>query len=428
MAEKTAGPARKRILHRITSNYGWALVSDVGGKGFLFLVTIYLARNLGVEQYGFLSFAQSIAAYFWLGVDLGINMYGSREISKDKQNAADIINPLLTLRMISGLVVFAFYICVSLFLSKNPVQQMVFIGCAFYLATRSLNIDWVFRGFEKFEYIAIGNFATFSSMLLLMWLLVKDGSDVVMASYLWSFSYLVGGILMLRQMRTGVNTRFRPVFDLAIWKNQLKRSLEFTSSGLLLNLYLYMPILLLGLFATEYEVGLFSAPFKAVIAVTFFAGVLPLALYPIFAELHHTNVAKFKKMLSWLLAVSIAMGVAIGAVGSLFSREIMMSLYGEKYIDGIGILNVIIWYAALIPVRLVYRTVIATAGLELYYSVVAGTSVVVFASLFFGIWRILGLDIVTATCYALVLAEVVVLSVAAAIWQFKGARTLAASA
>ena len=84
----------KSIAQRVASNFGWLIVSQAVGKGIFFITNIYLARTLGVENFGLFTLAQTITFYLWLAVDLGTSMYGIREIAKNKEHAEDIINPL----------------------------------------------------------------------------------------------------------------------------------------------------------------------------------------------------------------------------------------------------------------------------------------------------------------------------------------------
>lgn len=414
----------KRLLARIGSNYGWSLVSDVGGKGFLFLVTIYLARRLGVEKFGLITYAQTLAAYFWLGVDLGINMYGAREIARDKPNAAAIINPLLTLRVAGGLAVFAVFVTVTVLIDNDPVHRMVYLASAFYLITRAVNIDWVMRGLERFEYMALGNFITFAMMLLLTVLLVKDESDVVTASYLWSFCYLLGGAAMLWSLKARVGVCWKPEFDFSVWRMHLRESLHFTAAGVLNNLYLYLPIIFVGLFSTKYEVGIFSAPFRVVNAVVFVLSILPLSLYPVFSEMYQTDRRRFDNLLYKFLAVSVVTGLIIGVGGTLLAREITLLFFGEQYLDGVWVLVIIMWFSALVPVRLAFRTVIAASGHQRYYTIVSAVGVGGFTAFFFAAWKLAGMGVLRATCVSLVLTEVLVLGMAAAVWYLKGAQSL----
>jgi O-antigen/teichoic acid export membrane protein len=96
----------KSVAERVVSNFAWSVLSESLGKGLFFIATLYLARTLGVENFGLFTLAQTFTFYFWGAVDLGTNMYGIRELAKNKDTAEDIINPLLTLRITVGLAVF----------------------------------------------------------------------------------------------------------------------------------------------------------------------------------------------------------------------------------------------------------------------------------------------------------------------------------
>jgi hypothetical protein len=70
---------------RVASNFLWSIVSEAIAKCVFFLTTIYLARNLGVSNFGLFTLAQTITLYFWLAVDMGTNMSERGGRSQDKE-------------------------------------------------------------------------------------------------------------------------------------------------------------------------------------------------------------------------------------------------------------------------------------------------------------------------------------------------------
>jgi hypothetical protein len=70
---------------RVASNFLWSIVSEAIAKGVFSLTTIYLARNLGVSNFGLFTLAQTITLYFWLAVDMGTNMSERGGRSQDKE-------------------------------------------------------------------------------------------------------------------------------------------------------------------------------------------------------------------------------------------------------------------------------------------------------------------------------------------------------
>lgn len=407
---------QKSLLHRVTSNFSWTIIGEIGGRGLFFLVTVYLARVLGVNNYGVFTFAQAIVYYFWLAVDLGVTMYGSREIARDKNNVNSIFNSLLTIRILSGLIVFTIFIALIYSFGTSPLQKLIFLGCAFFLISRSINTDWVFRGLEKFKYIAFGNLGTFLSMILLMLLIIKNEDDVITASFLWSLCYLLGGAVLLFILFKKVKLSFKPVFKIETLFSHLKESIHFTVSRGFLSLFQYLPLIFLGFFSTDYDVGLFSAPFRMITALTFVVSIFQMALFPIFADLYFSNREKFRKLHKLYMLISIIFGVMIGIIGTVFRKEIMLFIFGNEYINSAFSFGIIIWFVSLIFLRVVYGVVFAASGLQRFYSLAAIAGVLLVSIMFFILKLIFHVSDLTSASVSLVAAETGILLLLQVIW------------
>jgi len=407
----------KKLIKRIGTNFGWSILSEVGGKGFLYLATVYLARVLGTANFGLFTFAQTITSYCWLGVDLGVNMYGAREIAKNKMNAPAVINPLLTLRILSGIILFSIYSLSIYFLFQgDPVKRVIFAGFAFYLLTRSLNLDWVMRGFEKFNFIAFGNFATFFAILFFLFISVRQASDVTNAPFIWSFSYLLGDISLLIIYYKRMHLRYRPTFNLKIIWLHLKESIHFTVGNGLLFLYQYLPILFLGFLVSSHDVGIFSAPYNLVLSLTIVATLLAVALYPTLSELFYYRRPQFFRMSKYFKIISCGIGFFLGGGGVLISNWLIPLLYGPSYVGSIAIFRIIIWFAALMTIRVSFSIPIAVAGLQKYYALASLFGVIFFTMFFFILSYLLKINMLYAACYSLIITEIGVICILSIIW------------
>ncbi len=408
----------KKLFKRIGSNFGWSIISEVGGKGFLYLATVYLARVLGAANFGLFTFAQTITSYCWLGVDLGVNMYGAREIAKSKVNAPIVINPLLTLRIFSGITLFSVYsLSIYLLFQDDPLKRLIFAGFAFYLLTRSLNLDWVMRGFEKFNFIALGNFSTFLSILFFLFIFVRGESDVARASFIWSFSYLLGDIALLIIYYRIMNLRYQPTFNIKIIWLHLKESIHFTVGNGLLFLYQYLPIIFLGFLVSNHEVGIFSAPYNLVLSLAIVATLLAVALYPILSELFFQQRPQFYRMAKYFKLISCFIGLFLGGGGVLASKWLIPFLYGPSYAGSIAIFQIVIWFAALMTIRVGYSIPIAVAGLQKYYAWASLFGVIFYTMLFLSLIFVCKFDILYSACYGLIITEIGVIIILAIIWR-----------
>ncbi len=366
----------KTITKRLVSNFGWSIVSEAIGKGVFFITNIYLARTLGVENFGLFTLAQTITFYFWFAVDLGTNMYGIREIAKNKEHAEKIINPLLTLRITSGLVVFFIYVTSLFFFNMPMVNKLTFAGCGIYLLTYSFYTDWILKGFEKFKFIAFGSLVSSSIFLSGTLFLVKGNKDVATASFVWSLSFLLGSMTLFYLLHKKIHIKIRFYFDTRSWFFHLKESIYFMTSSSLFAISQFIPILLLSIFFTKYEVGLFSAVYRVNTTISNAVILIPTAFYPIFSELYMRDKIGFRKTHNQFKNFMIVIGFFVGIIGTFFAEHIVSFLLGNQYMGGINVFKMLCWLIALNFLRFVYGPTLLSIGLQKLHNIATLTSAV----------------------------------------------------
>ena len=121
------------------------------------LITIpYLSRTLGPSGIGSVSFAESIVSYFVLFANLGINIYGQREISyaQDDKARRSIVfyNVFITKLIISLAVLILYAICYF-----TVLHSVIYLILSVQIISVIFDITWFFQGIEEFDKIVIRN-------------------------------------------------------------------------------------------------------------------------------------------------------------------------------------------------------------------------------------------------------------------------------
>jgi PST family polysaccharide transporter len=165
------------IIKRAFNNIFWLFLSEACSRGLIFLGTIYLARVLGKAGFGLYSLALAVGVYFWIVVDMGVMVYGTREIARNKEKAAELYSLLNSLRFILAVTLFLIFCAVLYMVDMTPEKRLILIAGGFYVVGYSLSPDWVFRGLEKMQYIALGSIVTSFFFITGIYLLVKAPSD-----------------------------------------------------------------------------------------------------------------------------------------------------------------------------------------------------------------------------------------------------------
>ena len=79
---------------------------------------IYLARILGPESFGLLSYIFTLVFFLANFVDLGLSTYGMREVAKDKSRVSEYVSGIVSFRLVIAVIMFGFFIF-SGFLSSD---------------------------------------------------------------------------------------------------------------------------------------------------------------------------------------------------------------------------------------------------------------------------------------------------------------------
>lgn len=347
---------------RIASNFFWSLLGEGAAKGVIFITNVHLARVLGVSNFGVFSVAQIITLYLWVMVDIGIGMYGIREIARRKCEAESIANPLITLRMMSGIFFFSVYSGTLFIMDMQPETRLVFVFSGLYLLTNSFYPDWVLKGLEKFKFIAVGSFITSGVFLASILVLVDDQADTALAALLSSLSFLCGSVALILMLKRITGVRVRPVFSPSLWLHHIRESVYFTVSGGFFLLYIFMPVLLLQFFMSSYEVGLFSAPYRIILAACSAGYLIPTAFYPALSEYFVKDREAFFASHKRLKTIMISIGTPIGVIGTVWGSGLVMLLFGNQYEESVGIFRVIVWLVPLVYLRYGYGNAFSAAG------------------------------------------------------------------
>lgn len=396
------------IARRMFSNFSWTFVSEGLGKGVFFISNIYLARVLGVDSFGLFTLAMTITYYFWLAVDLGTNMYGIREIAKDKKNSEEIINTIMTIRVTSGIIIFFIYISVLMLLDIAEADRWVFSGAGLYLISYAFYTDWVFKGLEKFRFIAYGNIVSSLVYIIAVFRFIHEKEDVALAATVWAGSYLFGSGVLLYILLREQGIQLRPSFKLMVWWKHLRESLFFTFSGGLMMLYQYLPIVFLGVYFDRHAIGIFSAPYRIMLTVGSVGLLIAMSFYPVLTELYVKDRGKFHKTHRVFLLIMTAIGVPVGLMCSLFSEEIVNMLFGKDYFESIKVFIVLGWLVPLFLWRYCYGSVLFATGFHKIHFVATGSAVlsmVIMGPILISRYSVVG------CAWAMLISEIIMLAV-----------------
>ena len=178
----------------IAKNYLYNLVYQVLILVLPIITTPYISRTLGATNIGIYSYTYSILSYFLLFGALGVAMYGQREIAyiaEKKEERKKVFWEIVSFRAITML--FAICVYAIFFMVSNKYSIYYRIWCLELVAT-AVDISWFFQGIEEFKKTVIRNVLVRIISVALIFILVKNGQDLIKYITIYAIADLVGNL------------------------------------------------------------------------------------------------------------------------------------------------------------------------------------------------------------------------------------------
>ncbi len=156
-----------------------------------FIVTPYVSRVLTPDQLGEYSHANSLAYYFFLFSMLGVNSYGTREISKVKYDKSKLKSTFWQIYYIQFFLAIIAIILYLIFLYVLKLDGFLYYIQIIYLGSIFFDINWLAFGLERFRFITLRNVLIKLLSIILIFLLVKNPGDIWIYGLIMTVSVVV---------------------------------------------------------------------------------------------------------------------------------------------------------------------------------------------------------------------------------------------
>ena len=294
------------------------------------IISPFLTRTLGSNALGVYTYTYSIAYYFVMFAMLGISRHGQRIISQnrdDDKKLRKVFWSLFFTHIVVSLVSFAVYLGVSFVIGGDDL--VIYLIQALYVLSALFNITWLFYELENFKTVVIRNTVVKAVECLLIFLLIRQPSDLWKYTLISAGGILTGQAVMLPQAVAAV----KPVrFGWEDVRQHIKPLLVFSISVIAVSLYTVFDKTLLGLMTTKENVAFYEYSNKIITILVSLIGAVGTVMYPracaMAAKKDYENQKKFINYSFFLVSM-----IAVGAMFGLFAvaKDFAVFYYGAHF-------------------------------------------------------------------------------------------------
>ena len=371
-------------MSKVVKNYIYNLTFQFINLLIPLLTVPYLARVLGAEGIGSFSYYYSIAYLFSQFIILGMENYGNRCIAKclgQKDQLSLTFSELFYMEVGIGSIVMFAYSFFVLFISKDVTLSICLIPVLF---SSWFDVNWYLYGRENFKVISLRGIFVKIVTTALIFLLVKDRSDVVEYTLIMAGSIFLTQVIAWPLVLKEVN--FVKVKSINVLKH-IKPNLVLFIPVVAVSVYRTISKILLGSLTTVTEVGYFENAEKLVSAVLSIIVALGTVMLPRMTALfEEKNDAAISSLMSKTCVYTTFMS-AIFCFGVFsVSEDLVLWFLGEEFRNSIQILQLLCLTMPFICFANVIRTqILIPRSLDKPFviSCIAGAVVNLVANVFF---------------------------------------------
>jgi len=352
-------PAKRRIA----SNFAFLSLAELICRTTSVVVTLSLAKRLGVVGYGRIEFAFNVV--FWLVLLLrdSSDYIVTRELSRHPRLIRPLVDHVLAYKALLALVLFSGLSLVGSLTLTDRSAWTILSLYGLMLFTTAIGLDYVYRGTERMGLVAISLCVRTSIYAIGVLAWVGDDSRIVWVP-IWLTLGEVSGIALVWMSYLKSYRLPRPRIGLRFLSIIVQRGRTVCLIQLSQAMITSADLLMVGLLSDWSDVGRYGAPHRMVTALLTFGLILQQAAFPALARLWRQTACAGREALDSLVEVLVT-GLVPVAVGGTVLADPLVHLFLPKEYSGAGTLLALgIWRAPLFILAYLYQTTLIALNRE----------------------------------------------------------------
>ena len=331
------------------ANTSWLLGERALRIAVSLFVGIYVARYLGPERFGLLSYALSFVGIFVALATLGLDEVVVRELIKTPEQREKILGTSFLLKLVGTLLMWA-AILVAIPLTENDLQtNILIIIIAFGTVFQAFNvIDLNFQAKVKSKYVVHAQFVQLIISSIVKIILVVNEAPLIWFASVYSLDVIVLAMgLVFAYLYNGDNI-FSWKWSFETSKYLLYDSWPLILAGVVISVYMKIDQVMIKEMLGAKEVGLYAAAVKLSEAWYFIPMAIASSLFPaiINAKVYQKEV--YYQRLQKLYDLMVWIAIAIALPTTFLSTLVVEFLYGKEYLGSSSVLIIHIWTAVFV--------------------------------------------------------------------------------
>lgn len=337
--------AQRQALNQALTNSGWMMGDQVVRQVVGLLVGVWLARYLGPQRFGELSYAFAVVMIVSPLAMLALDEIAIRHLVHDPSGKEAVLGTSFLLMLAGGVV--AFGVAMTAILLARPedrlVHWLVGILAAGTIVQAFIAIEFWFESRMQWKFAVYAKTSAFLLLSVVKIGLILLGAPLLAFAWAGLAETVIGaaGLWIVYRLRGFSLGSWR--FSRATARSLLHDAWPLLFSTLLIMLYMRIDQVMLANMVGSAELGNYSVAVRIAEAWYFIPIVICSSVFPAVMRAQAESEALFYAQMQKLynLMVLLAYGVALPV--AIFAEDIIRLLFSAAFAEAGPLLSVLIW-------------------------------------------------------------------------------------
>jgi len=325
------------------ANTSWLMAERIIRMTVALFVGVYVARYLGPERFGLLSYANSFVGLFLALATLGLDSIVIRELVKNPESRNELLGTAFGLK-IFGTIIMWFFILISVPITENDNQTNIFIAIlSFAILFQVFNvIDFNYQAEVKSKYVVKVQFfqLIFSSSTKLFLIFIKAPLLWFVWVYCFDTFLLAIGLVVIYMIKSGNFLLWRWKWEFA--RTLMRDSWPLILSGIIVSIYVNIDQVMIKHMIDEQAVGIYAIATRISTAWYFIPIAITSSMFPAILNAKYNNSSIYQQRLQALYDILVWLAILIAIVIFCLSESIIDLLVGQEYAPAASVLSIAI--------------------------------------------------------------------------------------
>jgi len=353
---------------KYVSNTSWLFAEKIFNILMNLIITVWIARYLGPEQFGTLNYAIAFVSLFGILSSLGLNTLATKELLTHPQDSELIMGTSFALSFIGALILLPIAaFTITILRPDNDILFMMVLIIASGSIFTSLNIIkyWFESHVQAKHNVKVEMITNIITITIKAILLYIEAPLIAFAWVILVQSVLVAiGYVYMYLSKTNKLSTWK--VSLEKIKYMLNEAYPLILTGAVFIFHTRIDQVMIGSMLGDEEVGIYAVAVRLSESWMFLPAVIAASFFPALLNAKKNNYKLYLQRIQHLLNLMALLGIFVAVIATFLASPFINLAFGEHYNESALILIIHIWSMVFYSISIISSRYFLAEGLQLY--------------------------------------------------------------